>query len=784
MASIHGRVHMLIIQSFLLMVAVTLASAQEPRPATCSDRCGDVEIPYPFGIEPRCYLELPGQEEQQFKVTCDRATTPPLLKFLNGDILNQSITNISVGVNEMQVMLPTSRNCYTNNSYDESLYRHSQLILPSGYTISDKNTVYIIGCNKITLYQGFVSQVDPEPKEIEKLGTSGVSLCQDLLGELPQNCSGIGCTKGSIVNGLHNITLDVWTIGTGLGSTSQWGLDYPCSYGFIVDERNFTFAGNATFRELDSTTRPELPVVVNWEIGKDNCEAASNNQISYACKAANTECVNGSSGGYFCRCQKGYQGNPYVLDGCEDVDECTNSTICHPTSKCTNLIGNYSCICPEGQTNDHNNDNPCVKIVGKPKNTSLQISLGVCLSFVVVLVLTFWIYCGMKRRKFRQLKEKYFKENGGLLLQQKLENFNGPQAAKIFTKEELKNATNNFDDSGKIGEGGYGFVYKGTLPDKKEVAIKVSKSNAPMTQSNQFINEVIVLSQINHRNVVRLLGCCLETQTPLLVYEFVSNGTLYEHIHKKNGKGPLSFGLRMKIATETAGSLAYLHYSTSMQIVHRDVKATNILLDENFIAKVSDFGASKLVPEDQNQLSTLVQGTLGYLDPEYLQSNTLTEKSDVYSFGVVLVELITSQVAISYKKPEAERNLANVFVTSVVENRLAQILDHEIIKEGSFEIAEQVAHLARRCLSLKGGDRPTMKEVAMELEGILAVMAKHPGGKPDSSPKETDYLLAASPSNAYAVDVRGDEGEVMTSIDYDQSMQNQSQMMKPYDDGR
>ncbi|KAL6206462.1 hypothetical protein ACLB2K_023710 [Fragaria x ananassa] len=688
------------------MVVVTLASSQAPRPATCSDRCGDVEIPYPFGIETSCYMEVPEQDEQQFKVTCDQATTPPLLKFLNGDILNQSITNISVGESEMQVMLPTSRNCYTDDSYDDSLYRNSELILPSGYTISDKNKVYIIGCNKIALYQGFVTQVEPERTEIEKLGTTGVSLCQDLLGALSNNCS--------------------------LGSTSQWTLDYPCSYGFIVDDRNFTFAGNATFKEMDSSTNaPELPVAVNWEIGKDNCEVALNNQTSYACKAANTECVNGTSGGYFCRCQKGYQGNPYVLGGCE----------------------------------------------------------GVCLSFLFVLIITFWIYCGMKRRKFKQLKEKYFKDNGGFLLQQKLENFDGPQAAKIFTREELNKATNNFDDSGKIGEGGYGFVYKGTLPDSKEVAIKVSKSNAPMTQSNQFINEVIVLSQINHRNVVRLLGCCLETQTPLLVYEFVSNGTLYEHIHKKNGKGLLSFGLRMKIAAETAGSLAYLHYSTSMQIVHRDVKATNILLDENFTTKVSDFGASKLVPEDQNQLSILrrlipMQGTLGYLDPEYLQSNTLTEKSDVYRFGVVLVELITSQVAISHKKPEAERNLANCFVTSVEENRLAHILDLEIIKEGSFEIAEQVAHLAKRCLSLKGGDRPTMKEVAMELEAILAVMAKHPGGKPDSSPKETDYLLAASPSNAYVVDVRSDEGEVITSIDYDQSMQNQSQMMKPYDGGR
>ncbi|KAL6206450.1 hypothetical protein ACLB2K_023698 [Fragaria x ananassa] len=588
------------------MVAVTLASSQAPRPATCSDRCGNVEIPYPFGIEPSCYMEVPEQDEQQFKVTCDQATTPPLLKFLNGDILNQSITNISVGdQSEMQVMLPPSRHCYTDGYYNESLYINSELILPSGYTISDKNKFCSIRCNKIALYQGFVTQVEPERTEIEKLGTTGVSMCQDLLGALSNNCSGVGCTQRTIISGLHSINLDVWTIGTGLGSTSQWTLDYPCSYGFIVDDRNFTFAGNATFKEMDSSTNaPELLVAVNWEIGKDNCEVALNNQTYYACKAANTECVNDTSGGYFCRCQKGYQGNPYVLGGCQ---------------------------------------------------------------------------------------------------------------AKIFTRDELKKATNNFDDSGKIGEVATDlFTKEHCWIERRYVAIKVSKSNAPMTQSNQFINEVIVLSQINHRNVVRLLGCCLETQTPLLVYEFVSNGTLYEHIHKKNGKGLLSFGLRMKIAAETAGSLAYQHYSTSMQIVHRDVKATNILLDENFTAKVSDFGASKLVPEDQNQLATLVQGTLG--------------------FGVVLVELIKSQVAISHKKPEAERNLTNCFVTSVEENRLAHILDLEIIKEGSFEIAEQVAHLSKRCLSLKGGDRPTMKEVA-----ILAVMAKYPGGKPDSSPKETDY---------------------------------------------
>ncbi|XP_050368784.1 wall-associated receptor kinase 2-like [Argentina anserina] len=760
---------------FLLVVVLLLLSGASTTKTTaaaaqalpgCSDKCGDLTVPYPFGMEERCHME--GRSE--YFINCTHTTDPPTAYLMRGNLV---VTNISLEVGELRIVNYVSTDCYAEGS--QTVYFPTWLNLPRQYpyTVSDsKNKFYAVGCDTYAIVRGF--------RGGEELITGCMSICSSLASIDKNLCTGIGCCQINIPSGLNNVSVEVNSY---YNHTKVWDFN-PCSYAFLEEEGQFNLS-TSSFQQLNSTVR--LPIVLNWAIGneEDPCNEAQKRE-DYACKG-NSSCYNRSikgSVGYLCECLPGYEGNPYHPNGCTDVDECTNSTICDHSSTCENLVGNYTCKCPEGQTNYGNINIPCVNINGKSKNTALHISLGVCLSIVMVLVVSFWMYCGMKRRKFNQLKEKYFKENGGLLLQQKLKNFDGPQAAKIFTKEELKNATNNFADSGKIGEGGYGTVYKGTLPDKKEVAIKVSKSNAPITQSNQFVNEVIVLSQINHRNVVRLLGCCLETQTPLLVYEFVGNGTLYEHIHIKNGKGPLSFGLRMKIATETAGSLAYLHYSTSMQIVHRDVKATNILLDENFTAKVSDFGASKLVPEDHNQLSTLVQGTLGYLDPEYLQSNTLTEKSDVYSFGVVLVELITSQVAISHEKPEAERNLANCFITSVEENRLAQIIDHEIIKDGSYEIAEQVAYLAKRCLSLKGRDRPTMKEVAMELEAILQVMAKHSGGKPDASPIESDYLHATSPANDYIVDVRGDEGEAITSIDYDQSMQNQAQIMKPDDDGR
>ncbi|PKI50539.1 hypothetical protein CRG98_029045 [Punica granatum] len=201
----------------------------------------------------------------------------------------------------------------------------------------------------------------------------------------------------------------------------------------------------------------------------------------------------------------------------------------------------------------------------------------------------------------------------------------------------------------------------------------------------------------------------------------------------------------MGVSAETAGALSYLHSEAAIAIIHRDVKSTNILLDENFTAKVSDFGASRLMPSDKAQLSTLVQGTFGYLDPEYLHSSQLTEKSDVYSFGIVLAELITGKKAISFDKPEKERTLSLVFVSAVKEDRCLEIIDKRILNEGNVEHITEVALLASRCLKVRGEDRPSMKEVALELEGLLRETEQYPWIHQDPGNfEESEYLLRGS----------------------------------------
>ncbi|XP_031285933.1 wall-associated receptor kinase-like 6 [Pistacia vera] len=203
------------------------------------------------------------------------------------------------------------------------------------------------------------------------------------------------------------------------------------------------------------------------------------------------------------------------------------------------------------------------------------------------------------------MKQKLFTRNGGNI-----------KKIKLFTSKELEKATDNYHGNRVLGEGGQGTGYKRMLLEGRIVAIKKFKI-ADESKIEEFINEVILLSQISHRNVVQLVGCCLETEVPLLVYEFVSNGYLFQYLHDQNEEFPFTWELRLLIAFEVSSVLTYLHSAASVPIYHRDIKSKNILLDEKFQVKLSDFGISRSIVVDQTRLTTQVKGPFGYLDPEY-----------------------------------------------------------------------------------------------------------------------------------------------------------------------
>ncbi|XP_022023188.1 LEAF RUST 10 DISEASE-RESISTANCE LOCUS RECEPTOR-LIKE PROTEIN KINASE-like 1.1 [Helianthus annuus] len=379
------------------------------------------------------------------------------------------------------------------------------------------------------------------------------------------------------------------------------------------------------------------------------------------------------------------------------------------------FISFWSPSCNECRKKDNCLNHENFECLDAKKDKKLKLILALTGSALIIVLLTavFIILHRYKNNPF-----SYFLSKDKSLNPEDASFFFG---VSVFSYTELEDATKNFDPSHELGDGGFGAVYYGKLQDGREVAVKrLYDHNYKRVQ--HFINEVEILTKLRHPHLVLLYGCTSrQSQELLLVYEYIPNGTVADHLHGEQANpGLLPWSIRMKIAIETASALVYLHAS---EIIHRDVKTNNILLDHNFCVKVADFGLSRLIPNNVTHVSTAPQGTPGYLDPQYHQRYQLTDKSDVYSFGVVLIELISSMAPVDLSRSQDDISLANLALNRIQRCAVDQLIDPVLGSKSNPEIKNMitsVAELAFRCLQFDSEMRPTMNEVFDVLMEIQA----------------------------------------------------------------
>ncbi|KAK9666507.1 hypothetical protein RND81_14G189500 [Saponaria officinalis] len=656
----------------LLMLPIAVASITSSRPSPdapivmpgCTDTCANstVKIPFPFGIGRKCYYN------PWYEIVCKNASTQqkPYLNKFNLEVLNISncLNNngkTSCFETDLNIQVASHWHKFCSNGSNNL----SQFVSPS-VDLNGTPFVFYDGNFLVRGCSGHVSVMNRYNLVVGGCSTG----CPggDLVWTRNSTCDGIGCCsipfssdisqfyKVGISNVVRNSCVEY--------TTGDW----------YSRKRIVRVSSTSTLSNQWLWKVPSLPGGLTGYLDK---------KMVCSSVCGNNSKVNGC---VLCTCRPPFEGNPYLPYGCQD-----------PCKTGTNV--SHSCKKP---------------ILRWEAVLGLSISLG----SVSLILCCYCFYRLINRWRIAKKRAINFKRNGGLLLQQQMTSTEGnDERTNIFTAEELRDATDNFNDSRILGQGGQGTVYKGMLLDGRVVAIKTSiKLDNNLLQP--FINEVVILSQINHRNIVKLLGCCLETQVPSLVYEFISNGTLAQHLHDPKEDRHISWKTRLQIASETSEALMYLHSYSTTPIYHRDVKSSNILLDDKYRAKVSDFGTSRTITIDQTHLSTRVLGTYGYLDPEYFQSHQFTEKSDVYSFGVVLAELLTGKKPISETYADGWKNLAGEFLFHMETSRLSDIVDSRILEEAEEEELIAMAHITKKCLNINGRHRPTMKEVACTLEGI------------------------------------------------------------------
>jgi len=325
------------------------------------------------------------------------------------------------------------------------------------------------------------------------------------------------------------------------------------------------------------------------------------------------------------------------------------------------------------------------------------VAVGVSV-FALIALAGIFLWCQKRRKLLLELEELYTIVG----------------RPNVFSYSELRSATENFCSSNLLGEGGYGSVYKGKLSDGKVVAVK-QLSQSSNQGKMQFAAEIETISRVQHRNLVRLYGCCLESKTPLLVYEYLENGSLD---HALFGKGSLNLDwpTRFEICLGVARGIAYLHEESTIRIVHRDIKASNVLIDADLNPKISDFGLAKLYDDKKTHVITNVAGTFGYLAPEYAMRGHMTEKVDVFAFGVVALEIVAGE---SNYQNALDEGTTYIFerVWELYENgRPLEFVDPKLTEYDAYEVL-RVIRVALHCTQGSPHKRPSMSRVVAMLNG-------------------------------------------------------------------
>ncbi|CAO2148575.1 unnamed protein product [Urochloa humidicola] len=694
---------------WLLLPAATVITLLAPVAAgandsDCPGKCGDVDIPYPYGIGDNCSWR------GMYSLTCNHSFDPPRLYVGDNEVLD-----ISLETGEMRILTTVSSQCYSpvnatagvTTSVSNSL-KVTQLLISTS-----RNEFTAIGCNTLAVlrsrsyYTGCI--------------TSCVSLA--MAARDGDKCTGLGCCQTSIPGNLSDIAV-TWNehYSDDRAKKRVWRYS-PCSYAFVAQkdwydfEREDLVRNNSFARKFGNRTLTEVPLVLDWAIRADgycppstNKDGALEEPTASACVSTNSHCVNASHGfGYLCNCSKGYIGNPYVTGGCTNINECElrksdptryeKQYPCGSGSTCYDTPGDYKCKCNFGRRGDGKGDTGCQLIFPR-------YAIAVVATFVVSVLVCF-VIVELKKQK----QKKYFDQNGGKILKS--------MGINIFTEEQLKKITNRY--STPIGEGAFGKVFMGTIDNAQRVAVKRASMKGEVLPQEEFVNEITFQFRISHTNMVRLLGCCLETDIPMLVFELVPKGSLYNVLHSMGDQHTLSLAERLRIAIGSAEALAHMHsHAGDHNHVHGDVKSGNILLDNDLTPKVSDFGSSKLVSIASMYSKWCVSGDMSYIDPVYIKSGRFTEKSDVYSFGVVLLELITRKTA-----KYGDNSLPLDFVKCCKEEGNGRKLyDRDIMKRDDpqshchMECLDRIGKLAVRCLKEDVEERPTMAEVVEELKEV------------------------------------------------------------------